>query len=431
MVETALQVSNTEIVPLLGTDVIFVSAEITEVAVGYSTAVFTYDTATPDYVDNILKNTMSGATPIIRWRLGFGTPGGAATWTTQQDYVVQHYGAVRDGIGNQNGYRVKIYAADALWQIDRLKHTVGRNGKISAIVSSIADAYKLGKVIEPTVVTGGYIQSFQSDYVFIKDRMRPRATNSQNRGNYQFYVRDGNLHFHTIDYQSDLKTFAYYNSPGISLVQTDHTQEGIVWGTAGVRNVVADPYTGAFTEILSSTQNTLRLANTSPGVENLNGAQLNLMSSLGTNRLPDAQAINTSVFEGGNTKAYALQLTIPKTVFFRANDLVQMTIQPKVSTTPAWNGLYQASTVKYFVDRTSVFAKVELVRGEYSSGGSTFAPLAQIGEPVIQPQQAAAGRDPNFVSVDSSPVTKGTGNQLSKGRIVDTQDPEAAILPAT
>ncbi len=431
LVDMALRLSDVQSVPFLGTNVAFIKAEFTETSKGFSYAVFTVETSTRDYVDNFLSNTMAGETPILRWRLGFGTPGGAATWMMPQDYIIQSYGAVREGIGNQSGYFVKIKTADQLWAINRIKRTTARQGSVSDIVQQIADFYKLAAVIEPTKVTGGYVQSFQSDYRFILERLVPRAVNAQKRGNYQFYVRDGTLHFHTIDFQASLKEFSYYDSPGTKLVQIDKTQDNVEIGSAGVRNVVIDPYTGDASEILASPQNTLRLANTAPDVENLGGAELNLMSSLGTNRLPDAQAINSNMFESSGIQSYNLQLTVPKTIYFRANDIVRMVIQPKAGATPLWNGLYHTSQVVYIVDKSSITASVDLHRGEYSSSGDSFAALAQVDQTAIQPQRAAGGQDPNLVSVVSSVLTKGSGNTVSRSRLLDTQNPADALSPNT
>jgi len=130
------------------------------------------------------------------------------------------------------------------------------------------------------------------------------------------------------------------------------------------------------------------------------------------------------------SKAYHLQLTIPKTIFFRANDLVRVVIQPKSAATPPWNGLYYVGQVVYFVDKNSVMANVDFYRGEYTTINNTFTPLAQLGESVVQPQRSAKGHDPNLVSVASSVLTRGSGNTVSRSRLLDTQNPSVPVQPA-
>ena len=429
LVDIVLQVDNTQTVPFLGTNVAFVKAELTEVARGFSEAVFTVEAATNDYVDNILRDAAGGATPRLRWRVGFGSPGGQVQWQNYQDYIILKYGASREGLGQQTGYLTKIHTADFLWELHRFSRTIPRKGKISEIVQQIADAQGLGSVIEQTSTTGSYVQSFQSDYEFILKRMLPRALNAKGAGNYQFFVRDGTLHFHTIDYQASVKQYSYYDSPGTSLVQVDAVQEHIPLGTSGVRSISYDPYSGDGVTILSDPQNTLRLANTAPQVETLDAARLNLITTIGPNRLQDSQAINSSMFEIGSIQNYHLKLTIPKTIFFRANDLISMVVQPRSSATPPWNGLYHVSRVKGIVDKTSIFSTVELYRGEYATSGDSFNALAQLGEPVIQSGNVAEGHDPNLAAVAVSSLTTGAGNAVSRNQILDTQNPNSAPTP--
>lgn len=426
LVDIVLVVSNNQTVPFLGTNVAFVKAELTEVARGISRAIFTVESATSDYVDNLLRDVSGGMTPRLRWRIGFGSPSSQVQWQGYQDYIITKYGASREGLGQQTGYLTKLQAADTLWEISRFMRTIPRKGKISDIVQQIADSYDLATVIEPTSTTGSYIQSYENDYDFIMRRMLPRAVNASGSSNYQFFVRDGTLHFHTIDYQASVKEFSYYDSPGMKLIQLDSVQDHIPLGTSGVRTIVYDPYSGDSATILSDPANTLRLANTSPGVETLSAARLNIPATLGPNRLQDAQAINSSAFEQGSIQNYGLQLTIPKTIFFRANDLVSVVVQPRSSATPPWNGLYQVWRVTSLVDKSTITSTVDFYRGEYATAGASFAPLAQLGESVVQANNVAGGHDPNLAAVATSVLTTGAGNTVSNNQILDTQDPSSA-----
>ncbi|MGV0949177.1 MAG: hypothetical protein ACOYB3_00800 [Azonexus sp.] len=427
LLDIELRVSDTKTIPVLGQTVILHRAEITEVSEGISTATFFIQSATRDYVDKLLKEAQADKTPRIRWRLGIGFPEGAADWLPWQDHIVRSSGSALEGLGATSGYMTILKTADILWEIDRINRVAARKGKISEIVQQIADSLKLPSVIEPTKTNGLYYQSYLSDYEFIKQRMVPRALNDKKRGNYQFYLRDGTLHFHTIDYQAELKDFIYYNSPGSKLTVQDHSQELLDDGSSGVRVVYYDPYSGEYGAEESKPESTLRLSNTSPDTLKLKGAEKNIMVTLGTNRDIDSTSIAANVFEKAKAGIYTLSLTIPKTVFFRASDLLRVTIQPDNSQVPPSSGTYHIVSVVHNVDKTSLVSEITLRRGEFLSKDRSHSNLENAGEPVIQPRRGAVGQDPNFKSVASSSITKGSGKQMSRTVVLDTLNPNLPV----
>lgn len=423
LAQMELRVSDTESVPVLSQEVLLNRAEVTEVCDGITSAVFTIQSATRNYVDNLLKKAQSEKTPTVRWRIGIGFPDGVAEWMPWQEHVIRSSSSALVGLGVASGYLTIIHTSDLLWEIDYINRTVARKGKISDIVQAIADSYSLPSVIEPTKTDGLYYQSFSSDYEFVKMRMVPRALNDKNRGNYQFYLRDGTLHFHTIDYRAELKNFVYYGSPGSNLTSQDFSQELIDAGSAGVRVVYYDPYTGKFGTELSKPEQTLRLGNTSPDLTSLAGAERNIMLTIGTNRDIDSTSIASNTFEFAKSGMYTLNLTIPKTIFFRANDLCRVTIQPNSGQVPPSSGTYQVFKIIHNVDKSSITSEVLMRRGEFLTKDKTHNNLNQPGSQVIQPDRAAKGQDPNLKAVASSSITKGAGKQMSRTVVLDTHDP--------
>lgn len=427
LLDMELRVSDTETIPILSSTVILQRAEITEVAHGVTRAKFTIASGTRDYVDKLLKEAQSEKTPRIRWRLGVGFPEGAVEWIPWQDHIIRNSVSGMEGLGVSTGYLTLLETADLLWEIDRVNRVVARKGKVSDIVKQIADSYSLPSVIEPTKTNGLYYQSYISDYAFIMGRMVPRAINDKNRGNYQFYLRDGTLHFHTIDYQSQLKDYVYYNSPGSKLTVQDHTQDLVEAGAAGVRVIYIDPYTSIFGSEVSKPENTLKLATSAPDLAALEGAERNILLTVGTNRDIDQSSIAANTYETAKAGIYTLNLTIPRTVFFRANDLCRVTIQPDSNQVPPASGTYQVAKIMHNVDRTSLVSEVIMHRGEYLTKDRTHSDLARSGEAVVQPRRGAEGQDPNFKSVSSSTLTRGSGKQVSKTVVLDTQNPNKPI----
>lgn len=424
LVQIELRVSNTKTIPLLGQTVTLQRAEITETCEDICKAKFIIQCATRDYVDKLLREAQADATPRMRWRIGIGFAEGVAEWMPWQDHIITSSGSALEGLGVTSGYTTIIETADVLWEIDRINAVKARKGKISDIVREIADSYGFPNVIEPTKTNGLYYQSYISDYEFVRRRMVPRALNDKNRGNYQFYFRDGTFHFHTIDYQASLKDFVYYASPGTNLSVHDYTQDSIDQGAAGVRVVYYDPYTGEFGSVESDPSQTLRLSNTAPDmIKTLPGAARNIMLTIGTNRDIDPTSIVSNVFESAKSSVYTLKLKVPRTLFFRANDICRMTIQPDKEQVPPSSGTYQVTKINMIVDKTTLVSEVTMRRGEFLTKDRTHAQLAQSGASVIQPSRGADGQDPNFKAVASSILTKGSGKQMSKTVVLDTLNP--------
>lgn len=430
ILDIELRISDTQTKPLLDKTAILQRADITETCGGISHATFVIQSATRDYVDKLLKEAQSDVTPRVRWRLGIGFPDGISEWLPWQDHIIKSSGNGLEGLGIASGYLTVLNTADLLWEINRVNRVAARKGKISEIVSAIIGSYKLPSVVEPTKSNGLYYQSYISDHEFIRNRMVPRALNDRDRGNYQFYMRDGTVHFHTIDYQSELKEFVYYASPGTKLSHHDHAQELIDVGAAGVRVIYYDPYTGLYGAINSNPEKTLRLSNTAPDTSKLEGVQRNIPVTMGTNRMIDPTTIAANEFESAKAGIYTLNLQVPKTLFFRPNDLCRVVIQPDSQEVPPSSGTYQVYRVHYIVDKNSLVTEAVLRRGEYLTKGNTQSDLATANEAVIQPRRGAEGQDPNVRSVASSVITKGSGKQVSRTTIIDTLSPNSAPGPS-
>lgn len=427
VVEAELRLpSSKTLLPLFGTEVTFASAEITETTHGFSSYEITVQTSTRSLVDNLLKDASASGTPRMRLRLGLTNPGAAPTWLPWQELIIRVPVAKIIGLGAAAGYYAVISCADRLWEIDRVNRVLSRKGKISDIVQSIADFYGIPAIIEPTAYEGIWVQSFISDYDFLLNRMLPRALNAKGRGNYKFFMRDGVLHFHTIDYQTEVKQFNYYASSGQNLKYADYSQQHLDAGSAGIRFVVSDPYSGDRKELVSQPESTLRLSNAVPDFSGVKGAERNIMYHVGSNRVSEALALTNSVYEAVKATNYQVNLDLHKSLFFRSGDLCNLTVNPSNSQTTPSSGLYYVPSVGYIVEKNSVVARVVFERGEFFSSQADQTPLAQLGENVLTPQNAAPGQTVNVADIKSSNVTKGAGKDSSRVITLDAHDPNTA-----
>jgi hypothetical protein len=416
-----------ELVPFFTPDMSFVEAIVTETVDDISTWEITVQSSSRNFVDNLLKNASAGATPRIRVRLGIGSLTGEMLWQPWQELIVRQPVSKIEGLGNSAGYYTTVIASNLLWEINRINRVIARKGIVSKIVQDIADFYGLPSVIEPTKYEGMWFQSYISDFEFVKWRMLYRALNDKGRGNYKFFMKDNVLHFHTIDYQTELKTFGYETSSGISLILTDASQESLVDGSGGYRYVSHDPYSGIMKEFLEDRSKVLLLGNESPRNYNIKGVQKNVMFHVGSNSSPEVLALATSRYEDAKSSAFRAELIMPKSLFFHAGDIVNLIVNPSKGQTTPTSGYYYVPKLVHRLNKTSIVTAVTFERGEWQGAVSSQSSLTQSGENILTPQNSIQGQSINVNAVQSSQVTKGAGNEASRNRFLDAHNPNTAL----
>jgi hypothetical protein len=418
--------SDSRLVPLFGSEIVFEEAHISQVTRGFSTIGIQASTTNRDFVDNLLHEAAAKGSPQLRYRYGIGGSGGNVLWNTWQETIVRMNTSKILGLGEGAGYSVWLECSDLLWCQVTTTRVKSRKGKISDIVQSIADFYGIPAVIEPTTYEGLWIQSYETDCDFIIDRLLPRAVNDKGRGNYRFFMKDNVLHFHTIDYAADVKQFSYFSSSGEQLLIGNFVVEKLDLGTGGVRYVTHDPYSGIVKEHLSEPGNTLRLGNTAPDFTNTPGIEKNRMYNVGANRIAEVLAMTNSDYEKAKILGYSLELTIPKSTFFYAGDIVNFTISPSPSQITPSSGLYYVPEVNSVIKKQAITSTVILTRGECTLPQNDQSPLAKLGQNVVTPENSAEGQQINLATTASSATTRGAGKEASRRIFLDARNPNNA-----
>jgi hypothetical protein len=268
-VEVEVQLPNSKFIPFSSMNVEHITSHIVESVKGVGTHTLTVRAPTTDYVDNVLRFAQSTGTPSIRYRLGVGLPG-QKTFLPWQNYFLTNFGATIEGVGDAAGHFITMTLKDSLFTISRSTKVDSHRGVLSDIIDRIASNNSMTEnVIEPTVGDGLWIQNFMDDESFIRTRLIRRAVNAKGRGNYNFYIQDNAIHFHTPDYQAQLKELVYYQTNNVSLTQMDETQNLIAYGASNVRMIVFDPYTASASEIAADPEKALRLGNVITPLENV------------------------------------------------------------------------------------------------------------------------------------------------------------------
>ena len=405
--------------------------KVTETVFGYNEVEIGFTTANPQFLDKILKALDANGEPLIRWRIGMGV-GPNAKWIPWQLFYVYQYSAFFRGIGPNAGHYIKFTARDLLHKIDRASKTKAHRGKVSAIIKKLAAANGLNNVvIEDTEGEAVWIQSYEGDFEFARYRLLKRARNSKGRGNYYLYIRDNVLHFHTVEYQTSLLGFNYYQSPRTKLEAIDLAQANINDGSAGVRVIYHDPYSGRSKEIRSDPDQAIRLANSLPRLDKIAGAERNMrehkISTQDETSGPNALAQNA--YEYARSECFALKLQTSATFYIRPGQLMRINIEPSAGNTSTWSGLYLVATASHVIENNALNSVYILQRGEQQVARTTNNAQATYGVDTLTDSANAPGHDINLREAQSSSLVKGAGKEATGGAYLTVQNKSAAPDP--
>lgn len=407
----------------------FDSAHISENVYGYGVSDLAIHTVSADYADRVLKALEANGTPLLRFRLGTGTSDNVV-WSPWQLHYVKRYSGLFEGVGPTAGHFINLHTVDILGQIDRSSRTSAHRGKVSDIVTKIADRNGISdRVIEPTDTEGLWIQSYCGDFDFVRRRMVRIARSTRGRGNYLFFMRDNVLHFHTVDYQSEVKNFAYYNSAASRLEMTDLPQERISAGSAGVRLVGHDPYTGQSQEVNSVPGNATRFSNWISRLDNVSGAQRNFPFHLSENRGLEAVNLAQNMYESARAETYRLRFQTSKTRPLRAGDILNIDLDPKSGQSSTWSGLWLVASAEHLVRKSQLTSVYILHRGELTALKGQSNALLDQGINLLEDEQNAPGYDLNLQTARASQLTTGSGVAVGNGVYRTVQDTNLALAP--
>lgn len=391
--------------------VTFIDAEIKDSVFTSSTGLHTFRTLDPAFLESV-KEAMTNADPVMRFRLGFGTPN-QPYWLPWQKHIIVNYFAKFEGIGNAAGHLLVFSTANDLVRMERSNKVVARKGTVSDIVKTIASENKLDAVVEPTDGKFMIYQCFLDDTRFVRQRLLPRAMTAKGRGGFYFFIRDNVLHFHTPDYQGDVRAMNYYDVFGTGLTVQDTSQEPELWdnGIAGIRVIALDPYTAETQEIESKPDNALRLADSIYQYSAVNNGQWNMPYHMSFNPLSEVNAIAQYQYAISRQQAFHCTVSVDKTIVIRHGDLLNLSITQQNQKASSHSGYYYVNEALHIVKKEAVNSTYVLERGELR-GQSQNLSVQATDQQIVQDTKAP-GQDPNIIEVQSSERTKGAGKQSS------------------
>ena len=403
VISLELEIPKTGRKHLLGDLTAHMETAIQDTCMGWSTAFHVLKTTDTEFVDNLVSACMTSANPVVQLRLGLGT-GDNYAWGPRQPGYILNQRSVVQGMSGQASHTIRINTADPLWFMGKTNKVVARKGKISQIVAAIAEENGIQEtVIEETEGDGLYIQNYCPDTKFILERLRPRAVNSQGRGNYQLFFKNGALHFHTPDYQARVLEVHYFSGGNEDLVLADHSTETRADGASDMRIIAYDPYTGQTKEILSLPDKTLKLGESQPSP--INGFVTTVPYHLSGNRPQEADQMVCVLRESARMRTYQLEMQQTGSLQVEKGDFINLVILSGVATTSPWSGLYYVHQVNHAILDGALASKLFMTRSEIN--------LPTSGIPAV-------GQPLNVRAVQSSKLTKGGGGN-EKTVVVDVQ----------
>lgn len=428
IVEIELKLPN-KVIPFSKVNITHVKSTITENIKQPSSHEMFVRAPSTDYVDNLIRYAQSKGTPKLRYRIGVGMPGQTA-FLPWQDQILTDFSAAIEGVGVTAGHFVRLELSDYLFTMSRPTKVVARRGKISDIVKKIAQENGISNmVVEDTVGEGMWIQSFLDDVDFVRSRLVPRAVNAKGRGNFNFYVQDNVLHFHSPDYQAALKELVYYQTNNVALTQIDESQHGLETGASGVRLIVYDPYSAQMKEVAADPTKVLKLGNVMHQLSRVQGSDLNLPFHLSTNAPQEAENMAQTIYENARSQILGIKVDIARSVFLRVGDILRIVISPSSKRNTVWSGTYLVTDSCLVLEGGTLFSSFMVKRGEFQTADLAPTSVQVLGDNVVISEVEAPGQALNLKSTQSSGLTHGAGQSVFTSVFATTQSRNTAPNP--
>lgn len=303
-----------------------------------------------------------------------------------------------------------MVTADFLYAMQKDERVATRKGRVSDMVQAMASSAGFEKFsIEPTDLDYALIQTFQSDYDFIKHRLLPIASNKDSASGYLLFARGEFIHFHTANYQlSGVYVFDYgasiHDATDVSTSNMGNSNE--ILQINGMKLVAYDPLQGITKNWETNPNRELVLSGSSPkrsGTSYFTG-------HVGQNQLSNMYAESQWQYANDKASAYEFSFTISNFPHIGVGDIVSGKFQRGQG--DRWEGLYLVKQVSHTIENAKVMTRYRMTRGEY---------VSQDGVP-------AQGKKLSGLAVDSSGLTSGTsgGFQNESGMVVEVNDPGRA-----
>jgi hypothetical protein len=358
---------------------------------------------------------------LVRFRIGVNQ-GDVTQWRAwETHYILEAPFQAGQINASAAGYTFRMTTVDRLYTLNLEQRLRAQQGIVSQLVEQLATDFGFaGSVVEPTRDKFSFIQSYETDWMFLAERLLPAAVNTKGMGNYQLYAQNDQLHFHTPGWQNAGLKQLPYSVPGVAatgLVFLDRGGPALQSGAGGVRTVAYAPLTGESPTSLTTPTVALKLAKVIPSL----GHVRTHLRHVGQNQLSLALAEAQNRYESGRLSTFGMTFTMANQPFLRPGDMVQLMVPSE-----SWSGLYYLVKVQSTFAAGRLRGTYALERGELNDVQANFSALSAV-DPTTAVATAPNTADGVPYNVSESPttsLTRGEGDTLSEqgGPVVEVDD---------
>jgi hypothetical protein len=368
---------------------------------GYKTAVHIVKASSKDYVDRVILPFLKDQIyPQIRYRVGIKTKDKFIYDSWEQHYVKNYQ--VMESPDTTSAPTVIFTTVDFISVLDTVQRTYAWSGTPSEIVSQIWKKYNATgtTVIEPTDGQNKvYYQCQLSHLDFIRNRLIPRSANKQGVTNYNLYISNNELHYHTPGYgvTENRKIYLSWSNgsaPTDRMIIVDNTVDNIKSGAGGVITQVFDPLEG------NGKYQSSDFSKVRPWAVTKNEAieYLVLRGHIGQNGVSDERTITQYFYNVSWDYNYVLKFMVGSTIDLRIGDILVADVRKSKSAPSAFSGEWHVFALTETIVTGKLMTAVEAHRGGYN-GSRERSTLPSNG----------------FESVSGIPAVRGIASNISTG----------------
>lgn len=236
--------------------------------------------------------------------------------------------------GRQQGSReMQVETVNVLWQMNRYLRTLTRYGAVSELLKRIASDYGLAvHCLADSAVH--YVQTNQSDYGFIAERLRPSTvlTEGEVLGDFRLGVRHGSsggtLVFAPLKSKARPHNwfFMAMDDPRIKLhgpiTFVNNTQLSAARGSSGVRANVADPYSTNYQSVDSAPTLTVESLAPDANVRSVGPLHTVMVTLDNVTRYSKAQDTAVCLRDAARMASFEATITLDSQPWFESGDRI-------------------------------------------------------------------------------------------------------------
>lgn len=306
----------------------------------------------------------------------------------------------------------ELELAGSLYELHLNDRVVALSGKISDLVEEIARVYNLEPMVEPTQGSPvALIQSYESDWDFLHDRLLPAAINEAGCGGYYLYAEGGRLHFHTRDWFQE-PWLLPYNS--VEIMAVDDVQEHARDGGAATQLVSYDPLTGLALVKNNDPSRYVRFGQRSSQA----GGKTMLAAHTGPNQDSFEQGRAQARYSVNRDRYERISFAGVNLMDLRAGRIVLIRMSDVADSA---NGYYHVDRVHLTISGGTASAAATAVRGEVAGTNPEGGVKAAGEASTTTAPSEATGREPNFSPATQPVLGEGQPVKIKPAGEVDTE----------